>query len=144
MPSTEKPRVDDLIGAFVEHLRSLPPSARPSVLGPFLIWADVPVAQFDDETMLAAAKALFAPTVGIAGAGLARQGALIKACALMDCVYLQQEEASPRGAIAAAIMRRPDVAARIPFHLAQLKKAGDEWRSLRQTTLSTQSILNAE
>jgi hypothetical protein len=144
MPRTEKPKVDDLIGAAVEYLRLLPPSARPSILGPFLIWANVPLEQFDDETMLAAAEALFAPTEGIAGAGLARQGALIKGCALMDFVYLQHEQASPHGATAAAIMQRPDIAARIPLHLAQLKKAADEWRSLRRTMLSTQSILEAE
>jgi hypothetical protein len=144
-----KPSLDELIEIALGHFRSMAPTARQSILGQVLILTNV-ITSVDEarsfigdpDKMLTAAEGLFEPTRG--DAALGRYGALIRFCAIVDHVYLGQGRTPVSAAVEIAEkLGHPELAARIPLDSAQRRKAEDEWRSLRRTTLSPESVLAA-
>lgn len=143
--------IDQLTDIVLDHLRSLPPATlRPSILFHLLVLAgvlksmdDMPRYVSNPAQMVDAAEKLFVPTESC-DLELFQHGALIRVCAMIDHVYLARSKADAKTTAAAvAELGRPDIALRIPLEGAQLEKAAAEWRSLRQTTLSPDNLVDA-
>jgi hypothetical protein len=148
---------DDLIDAVLSHLRSLAPSIRSSIAFQLLMLAGQitsveDVAQFQNNTdaMIDAVEDFFVPNKGDIELGQFR--ALIHICAMLDHIYLRlRREDFPQ--TAAMLEQHANeiedkkmaaIALSIPFRGAQMQKAVDEWRSLRESALNPEHLVDLE